>query len=114
RLADESARTARAAQEALQHRDEAEGLRLRLAEARTELDAGRQKQEWLRQALAAERQSRQVLEAAVSANYTDTIARIRDVVRSAIPRDAVVVVVSKGDQELLDLDGRQGWHFPQA
>ena len=40
--------------------------------------------------------------------------RIRETVRSALPRDATVVVVSKGDEGLLDLYGRRGWHFPQA
>jgi hypothetical protein len=31
----------------------------------------------------------------------------------ALPRDATVLVVSKGDDELLALPGRRGWHFPQ-
>ena len=46
--------------------------------------------------------------------YYETVRRIRETVRSALPRDATVVVVSKGDQGLLDLYGRRGWHFPQA
>src|SRR5439155_18923763 len=28
--------------------------------------------------------------------------------------DATVLVVSKGDNELLKLDGRQSWHFPRG
>ena len=35
-------------------------------------------------------------------------------VRAAIPADAIALVVSKGDERLLDLDGRRGWHFPRA
>lgn len=32
--------------------------------------------------------------------------------RSALPADTTVVVISEGD-ELLELGGREGWHFPQ-
>jgi hypothetical protein len=46
--------------------------------------------------------------------YQRLIRQIRDVVRRALPPETIVVVVSKGDEELLKLgDGRQGWHFPQ-
>jgi hypothetical protein len=31
-----------------------------------------------------------------------------------VPADATVLVVSKGDSQLLDLGGRRGWHFPQT
>ena len=34
--------------------------------------------------------------------------------RDALPRNATVIVVSRGDDELLDLYGRRGWHFPQT
>ena len=40
--------------------------------------------------------------------------RIRRIVHSALPSDATVLVVSKGDDELLRLGGRPAWHFPQA
>src|SRR5206468_1750907 len=30
-----------------------------------------------------------------------------------VPADATVAVVSKGDAELLAIDGRAAWHFPQ-
>jgi glycosyltransferase involved in cell wall biosynthesis len=46
--------------------------------------------------------------------YQQLIQRIRAVVRSCLPRDATVIVVSKGDDELLNLDGRRAWHFPQT
>ena len=45
--------------------------------------------------------------------YHHCVRRIRETVRRALPRDATVVVVSKGDEGLLDLYGRRGWHFPQ-
>jgi hypothetical protein len=31
-----------------------------------------------------------------------------------LPTGAVVLVVSRGDEALVDLPGRRGWHFPQA
>lgn len=49
-----------------------------------------------------------------SPHYRGLVARIRELVSQAVPSDATVVVVSKGDEHLLDLDGRQTWHFPQA
>jgi hypothetical protein len=46
--------------------------------------------------------------------YQQAIRRIREVVRTAVPRNATVIVVSKGDDELLNLYGREAWHFPQT
>jgi hypothetical protein len=46
--------------------------------------------------------------------YPQLIQRVRRTVRSALPPDATVLVVSKGDDELLNLYGRRAWHFPQA
>src|SRR5207244_333325 len=34
-------------------------------------------------------------------------------VRSLLPANATVLVASKADEELLKLDGRPAWHFPQ-
>lgn len=45
--------------------------------------------------------------------YADLVIRIRALVRSVVPSGSRVLVASKGDEELLLLDGRQGWHFPQ-
>jgi hypothetical protein len=45
--------------------------------------------------------------------YRRLIGQIREAARSILPSEATVIVVSKGDDELLELDGRQGWHFPQ-
>ena len=47
------------------------------------------------------------------AAYVALIARIRATVEQAIPSGATVMVVSKGDDELLKLGARKGWHFPQ-
>jgi GT2 family glycosyltransferase/glycosyltransferase involved in cell wall biosynthesis len=44
--------------------------------------------------------------------YRGLVRRIRRVVRQTVPPDAVVAVVSRGDPELADLDGREAWHFP--
>ena len=45
--------------------------------------------------------------------YQQLVRRIREVVRTALPAEATVIVVSKGDNELLKLDGKRAWHFPQ-
>ncbi len=46
--------------------------------------------------------------------YRSLAARIRDVVRETVPPEATVLVVTKGDDALLELDGRPAWHFPQT
>jgi GT2 family glycosyltransferase len=45
--------------------------------------------------------------------YRQLIARVRDVVFETVPPGSKVLVVSKGDEELLRLEGRVGAHFPQ-
>lgn len=48
------------------------------------------------------------------ADYEFLVARIRAMVRASVPVDATVLVVSRGDDELLRLDGRRAWHFPRS
>ena len=45
--------------------------------------------------------------------YPRLVRRIREVVQSTLPPQSTVLVASKGDEELLRLDGCSGWHFPQ-
>jgi GT2 family glycosyltransferase len=45
--------------------------------------------------------------------YSRLVAGIRRVVQNVIPPDATVLVISKGDPDLLDVDGRNAEHFPQ-
>jgi hypothetical protein len=52
--------------------------------------------------------------AARQARYQETIRHVRRIVEAAVPADAVVAVVSRGDANLIDFAGRRGWHFPQA
>jgi GT2 family glycosyltransferase len=47
-------------------------------------------------------------------NYRRLLVQIRDRVTSELPPGSVVLVVSRGDEELLGLDGRKGWHFPRS
>jgi hypothetical protein len=47
-------------------------------------------------------------------DYPQLVRHIREVANAVLPPDTTVAVVSKGDEELLELgDGRRGWHFPQ-
>ncbi|HEX6190507.1 MAG TPA: glycosyltransferase [Pyrinomonadaceae bacterium] len=45
--------------------------------------------------------------------YEELIARIRQIVRETLPAHAIVLVVNKGDSDLLKLGGRITWHFPR-
>jgi hypothetical protein len=47
------------------------------------------------------------------AAYQQLIQGIREVVHTVLPAATTVIVVSKGDTELLTLDGKRAWHFPQ-
>jgi hypothetical protein len=46
--------------------------------------------------------------------YQHMVWKIRDVVRAALPADATVIVVSRGDDQLVQLGCRAAWHFPQG
>lgn len=46
--------------------------------------------------------------------YRELIQQIVEVASTTVPRDATTIVVSKGDEELLKLNGRRAWHFPQT
>jgi hypothetical protein len=46
--------------------------------------------------------------------YEELVRRAHTLVGQALPPDARVLVISNGDDALLDLHGRTGSHFPQA
>jgi GT2 family glycosyltransferase len=46
--------------------------------------------------------------------YEREAEQLREAVRAAVPAGAAVLVVSRGDDALLQLNGRQAMHFPQA
>lgn len=46
--------------------------------------------------------------------YYELIARVRSLVRRTVPEGSTVLVVSKGDDQLVCLDKQQGMHFPQG
>ena len=48
-----------------------------------------------------------------SVDYQQVLDRIRGAVRDSVPGNATVLVISRGDEQLLELDGRTAWHFPR-
>ena len=48
-----------------------------------------------------------------SDEYEHVAEEVRRLVCGALPRDGAVVVITKGDDRLIDLEGRTAWHFPQ-
>jgi GT2 family glycosyltransferase len=50
----------------------------------------------------------------LSPEYRQLRQRLRDIVESHLPPRATVLIVSKGDNELLRMLGQRAWHFPQA
>jgi GT2 family glycosyltransferase len=45
--------------------------------------------------------------------YEQLLSDIQNVVEEEVPQDATVLVISRGDDEALELKGRRAWHFPQ-
>jgi len=45
--------------------------------------------------------------------YQDLVEDVRACVRNCVPAGAVVLIASKGDNELLRIDGVRAWHFPR-
>jgi GT2 family glycosyltransferase len=50
----------------------------------------------------------------VGSRYRALTDRVREAVLEAVPSGSTVLVVSRGDDQLLRLNGRRGWHFPRA
>ena len=48
------------------------------------------------------------------ASYQRMVERLQSLVREVVPPDATVLVASKGDEDLLQLEGRRALHFPQT
>jgi glycosyltransferase involved in cell wall biosynthesis/GT2 family glycosyltransferase len=46
--------------------------------------------------------------------YRKLVQRIKDLARRKLPAYAQIAVVSRGDDELLNLNRQLGWHFPQG
>lgn len=44
--------------------------------------------------------------------YQALVRRVQEFVRREVPQHATVLVVNKGDEDLLRLGGRHAWHFP--
>jgi GT2 family glycosyltransferase len=48
-----------------------------------------------------------------SPQYAALVRRIQQAVPEALPPGSTVLMVSKGDERLLELEGLQAWHFPR-
>ncbi len=46
-------------------------------------------------------------------DYTRLVTRIRSLARTVLPVNAVVAVISRGDEALVEMEGRIAWHFPR-
>src|SRR5262249_24434186 len=46
-------------------------------------------------------------------DYQRMIAQTRKLIQSSTPDGATVTVISRGDDNLVKLEGRHGWHFPR-
>ena len=49
-----------------------------------------------------------------SDRYATLVERVRQRIVKATPPDSTILVASRGDGELLRLDGRRAWHFPRS
>ena len=51
---------------------------------------------------------------ALPGEYEQVIRRLREIVADQLPPGAQVLVVSRGDDELVRFENREAWHFPRA
>jgi GT2 family glycosyltransferase/glycosyltransferase involved in cell wall biosynthesis len=93
---------------------EAGELRARVAALEAGLKAAERGRAGLRVILAREQQARRILESSVTEGYVQILDEIGKAVAAATPKSARVLVITKGDETLLNLSGRKGWHFPRA
>jgi hypothetical protein len=49
-----------------------------------------------------------------SRRYRELTKGVRQAIMAAVPGGATALVVSRGDDELLNVDGRRAWHFPRG
>ena len=97
---------------ALGERDEERRLRRRLE---SELEASRD--EVSRLEASAERRDSNAETSSTAPHhpgYASLTSEVRERAAESIPSGATVLVAGKGDEALLQLDGRTGWHFPMA
>jgi GT2 family glycosyltransferase len=99
-----------------------------ITELTSRVDSLLERQDWVRSAFYDMKLSRATAEkadgepeegaddpdAARKVAYFESVRVVREVVRRLLPRDAVLLVASKGHDELLDLHDRRALHFPQA
>lgn len=48
------------------------------------------------------------------AEYEPLVEHVREILSASLPAGSTVLVVSKGDERLVELDGLRGWHFPRT
>jgi hypothetical protein len=102
---------ARAVVESEVLRREVQGLRGQLAAEKAGKDQLQARLDEQARKLQATLQALADLEKAMA--YQALVRQIREAVNTRLPQDATVIVVSKGDEELLQLNRRRAWHYPQ-
>jgi Sulfotransferase family len=55
-----------------------------------------------------------LMAAEVEASMREVFVQVQDVANDTLPGSATVLVVSRGDDRLCNLNGRDAWHFPRA
>ena len=85
----------------------------RIRQLEQELEAASQSRAQLESALDADLFARHGQEETRKDAYRQLVRRVARAAGSALPPRANVLVISKGDDQLLALDGPTGWHFPQ-
>jgi hypothetical protein len=47
-------------------------------------------------------------------SYAKVVQTIKELVPLTVPAASTVLVISRGDEDLVNVGGRDGWHFPRA
>jgi hypothetical protein len=87
---------------------QAESLRADVGHVHAWLAAAEAERDAARAELQREREARE------AADYRRQVAHARAAAAAHVPPGARVLVISGGDDELVNLPGRRGWHFPRT
>ena len=51
---------------------------------------------------------------AAEVTYNRLVQRIREIIATALPAGSIVLVVSKGEAQLVEVENKRVWHFPET
>jgi hypothetical protein len=84
------------------------------AAGRSEAERAARLQQLCDQLVGRKREIESLIARIERTRYARMIGRLHRVIDRHVPTGAVVAIISRGDEHLVTLPGRRGWHFPRT